>query len=114
MVSLNSFRLKGSTLVETIIALVIVAVCLSIALVVYVNVLKSQRNLPFYSAEQKVKELFWTTKEENSWENEDYGFNTYAIEKKVEKLNGTDKAYKLTFTVRTPEEQRKYEHVVIP
>lgn len=110
----SNFKLQGSSLVESIIALVIVAVCLSIALVVYVKVLKSQRDIPFYSAEQKVKELFWITKEESLWEDGDYSYDTYTIKKKVEKLDGMDTVYKLTFMVITPGNQKKIEHVAIP
>lgn len=112
MESLNNYKIKASSLVESIIALVIVAVCLSIALVVYVNVLQSNRDMPFYRAEQKVKELFWTTKEQSLWEDEDYRFKTYSIQKKVESKNGLYETYKLTFTVHIANKKKSYEYVV--
>ncbi|MBR9855993.1 MAG: hypothetical protein GYB37_15735 [Algicola sp.] len=113
MESLNRFKVSASSLVESIIAMVIIAVCLSIALVVYVNVLRVDKGLPYYAAEQKVKELLWKEVDKPFMEDEVFTYPTYSIQKTVEEIDGAAETYKLTFTVELPNKSKSYEHVVV-
>ncbi|MAO16616.1 hypothetical protein LDL77_19170 [Flagellimonas marinaquae] len=112
MASSKNYNIKAASLVESIMAMVIVAVCLGIALVIYVNVLQSDRALPFYEAEQKVKELLWSDKGTRFLEHEDFTFPTYTIQKEVSKMEGIE-AYHIKFTVRLPNDEKIYEYVVL-
>ncbi|WP_133067283.1 hypothetical protein [Flagellimonas pacifica] len=114
MASSKRYKVKASSLTESIIAMVIVAVCLSIALVVYVSVLKRDRGLPYYKAEQKVKELLWATQYEMQLEDEDYTFLGFTINKKVEQHKGLANIYKVTFIANLPNGKKNYVYVVAP
>ncbi|UII80121.1 hypothetical protein [Flagellimonas sp. CMM7] len=112
MASLRHFKVKASSLTESIIAMVIVAICLSIAMVVYVTILKHDRGLPHYKAEQKVKELLWVVQEERLWEDEDYTFDSFTITKKVEQIKGLENTNKVVYTVNLPNGNKNYTYVV--
>jgi hypothetical protein len=105
------FRLQASSITESIIAMVIIAICLSIIMVVYVRVLNTDRNLPLYIAEQKVKELLWETENRNEYMNEEYSYSSYTINKEVEELSeiGT---YKVSFIVIAGGKQDKYQYII--
>ena len=112
MVLSKRYNIKASSLTESIIAMVIVAICLSIAIVVYVSVLKRDRGLPYHKAEQKVKELAWAAQNEQLWDDEDYTFPSFTINKKVEQLKGLENTHKMVFTINMPNGKKNYEYVV--
>ncbi len=92
--------------------MVIIAICLSISMVVAVKVLDTDRNLPSYSAEQKVKELLWETKRLKQFENEDYSFSAYKINKEVDELYADQGIYKVKFTVQAGRKLDEYKYVI--
>lgn len=112
MVLLSHYKLKASSLTESIIAMVIIAVCLSITMVVYVRVLNTDRNIPSYVAEQKVKELLAEAKLEAAFEDEDYSFESFSISKEVEEMSADQGIYKIQFIVKAGNHKDKYEYII--
>ncbi|WP_298487860.1 hypothetical protein [uncultured Maribacter sp.] len=109
---LKCYKLKASSIAESIIAMVIIAVCLSIVMVVYVRVLHTDKNLQMYIAEQKVKELLWKTKNTNEFVSEDYSYPSFVISKEVEELSVDKDLFKIKFTVKSGGKQNKYEYII--
>ncbi len=105
------YKLKGSSIIESVIAMTVIAICLSIAIVVYSRVLTSDNNTAFYMGQQKVKELLLEVEETNSFLDEDFDFETYKIQKRVEKVEEST-AHKIVFTVITSSQRKTYQYIV--
>ncbi len=85
MKCLKTFRLRASSLGETVIAMALISICLGMTLIVYGRVISSSENVSSYLAEQKVKQLIYETEEEQLFEDEDFDYGTYKILKRVER-----------------------------
>tara|TARA_R110002033_G_scaffold66981_3_gene118001 strand:- start:44011 stop:44349 length:339 start_codon:yes stop_codon:yes gene_type:complete len=108
---LNNYKVKASSLTESIIAMVIIATCLSIAIMIYVRVLTSDKNIASYKAEQKVKELLFETSSKKEYTNEEYTYETFKIRKEVEELV-KDGPYKVIFIVDAGHNKNKYQYII--
>lgn len=97
---------------ESIMAMVIIAVCLSITIIVYVRVLNTDRNIPSYLAEQKVKALWVETIKEKSFANEDFSYDSYQISKVVEELSVAPPVYQVQFVVKAGNQKNKYDYII--
>ncbi|MDO6758567.1 hypothetical protein Q4566_00025 [Tamlana sp. 2_MG-2023] len=111
MRSLRHFSLKASSISESVIAMTIIAICLSIAITIYSSVLQTDHNITFYKSQQKVKELLWETKRDRQIENEDYDFEFFKVQKRIEVLDGLS-SFKIDFIVITNNSKRKYQYIV--
>lgn len=111
MVLLKRYNfLKASTLTESIVAMVIIAFCISIGFSIYGRVINYDRGIATFKAEQKVKELLLFTKIDNSFQDEEYKFSGYTIAKKVSHLN--EYICKVSFYVTSNKNKDKFEYIV--
>ncbi|EZH73944.1 hypothetical protein ATO12_13760 [Aquimarina atlantica] len=108
---LNKYNVKAGSVIESVIAMTIIAICLSMALIIYSRVLDSDHSIAHYQARQKVKELFWETKSEKQFIDEDYDFESFTVVKKVEKLEN-NAGYKVVFTIRVQSKKETYQYIV--
>jgi len=108
---LNHYRFKANSIIESVIAMTIIAICLSLAMIIYSNVLRTDRDLTDFIANQKVKELLWQTLNEGNLKNETHTFDYFEIIKEVEKEEES-LSYKLIFTVDRKSKKRIYEFIV--
>ncbi|WP_109852420.1 hypothetical protein [Aquimarina sp. AU58] len=108
---LNKYNVKAGSVIESVIAMTIIAICLSMALIIYSRVLGSDNSIAHYQARQKVKELFWETKSEKQFIDEDYDFESFTVVKKVEKLENNT-GYKVVFTIKVQSKKETYQYIV--
>ena len=80
---LRNCKLQASSLVESVMAIAIISICISIATLVYVRLLQSDYEIAYYKAKQKITFLYLETIEEQLFENETYSFESYTITKLV-------------------------------
>ncbi len=87
MMSLKNFKkLRASTLIESIIALTICAACLSIAILIFVQITKSSQSITLIRAEQQLSRmLFKDWLEGTPIENTKESFSAFSIDKTIEK-----------------------------
>jgi len=111
MRSLRQYNAKASSITESVIAMTIIAICLAMAILIYGRVLQTDHNIAFYKAQQKVKELLWQAKKEKDKTDEDFDFESFKIQKRVEELDN-DSSYKIDFTVITNNTKKKYQYIV--
>ena len=109
---LKHCRIKANSLTESIIAMVLIAICLSITIVIYVRVLNTERNIPSYIAEQKVKELLWETTKTKRYINEDYSFSSFEISKEVTEMSADKGIYRIEFKVTSGGKINRYKYIV--
>ncbi|WAC02711.1 hypothetical protein N7U66_03305 [Lacinutrix neustonica] len=111
MALLNQCNFKASSITETVIAMSIIATCLTIAIITYSRVLQTDHNIAFYKSQQKVKELLLETKIKKRIENIDYNFESFKVQKRVEELD-SDSSFKIVFVVTTHNSKKKYQYIV--
>jgi ABC-type dipeptide/oligopeptide/nickel transport system permease component len=83
----RNYKLEASSLIESVMAIAIISICISIATLVYVKLLQSDYELAYYKAKQKITELHLQTIEEQLFENESYNFESYNITKQVKEYS---------------------------
>lgn len=84
-------KLKGSSLVESVIAIAIISICILIASLVYMNVVSKTNSVAYYNALQQVDLLAVETVTQTNYENETFNYPGCNIEKEVviDKADGT-------------------------
>ncbi|WP_353780193.1 hypothetical protein [Winogradskyella sp. 3972H.M.0a.05] len=99
---LKNFRVKASSLVESIIAIVIISVCVMIAFMVYVQVMQNSHPIPYYEAKHKIQKIIQEDMKANDFENNTYKHTNYTIDKSVF-INREDKIVELKFKITSGE-----------
>lgn len=94
MVKLNE-HLKASTLLESIIAMVIVLVCFTIATMIFVNITNSDKQRLKLKALTVLNREAIETKKSNLLLDEEKIIHPFTVKKVVERFPETDNLYKL-------------------
>jgi Tfp pilus assembly protein PilV len=102
------FRLKASTLMESLIAMVILVLCLGIATMIYSTVLTSDRERKQLTASMIANEEVIRVKAEKDFLDSEYEVNGYIIKKEVEKYEQTENLYLLSIVVLNAERKTIY------
>ncbi len=98
MVKLN-YPLKASTLIESLIAMVIIVVCLCVATMIYSNVINSDKQVLQLKAMCFLNKKVVQTKAEKSFLDSEQQTENWDIKKTVEKYDQTENVYALTLSV---------------
>lgn len=78
-----SRNLKAASLTESVIAIVIISICLSIAFMIYMKVVSISTPVYYIDAKQKIEKITNTTMQQRDYEANTYDFVAYKIEKQV-------------------------------
>jgi len=84
---LKNCKLQASSLIESVMAIAIISICISMTTLVYVKLLQSDYEIAYYKAKQKISQLHLETIEEQLFDDEVYGFESYTITKQVKEYN---------------------------
>jgi len=108
MISLNS-RIKASSIVETVIAITIIAICSLVATLVFANVIHSTTPLNKYAFEFELEKIMESTI--NNKENTDatYKFEEFTIQRKVEQQLSCQDTHRITFLITAGKNIYQYE-----
>jgi Tfp pilus assembly protein PilE len=98
MVKLNH-SLKASTLMESLIAMVILVVCLGIGTMIYTNVIGSDRERKQLHALLLANKEAIAVKSERNYLDSESQVDDWTIKKTVEKYNETENLFLLSITV---------------
>lgn len=108
----NKYFLKGSSLIESVIAISIIATCLLVAIRLYAAVLNSSSSLSSYKIKFKVAELYNDAKRTSDFDDELYEFKTYSIQKKVEDFQSKKELKNIKYIVRTASDTIVYNYLL--
>jgi len=97
MVKLNS-SLKASTLMESLVAMVIIVVSLGVGTMIYSNVLNSDKQVLQLKATCILDQQAAQTKTEKSFLDDEKLLGNWKIKKKVDLYDQTKNLYQLTFS----------------
>jgi competence protein ComGC len=112
MKSLKSFKkLSASSLVESVMAIAIISICVLVAFMVYVNVVKQNDSIPYFNAKHKVAYLIHESMMSHDYESNEYDFKTYQIIKEVT-LNKEPNTALLEFTIKIGNKSYKINHII--
>ncbi len=92
-------KIQASTLQETIIALTIVIICFGVALMVFVNVISSERAWERLNSELLIKRISTETKLHKTFYDESIGYKQYRIEKIITEYQENEKLIQLSLKV---------------
>ncbi len=81
-------KLKASSLIEVMVALIIVMVCFGIAMIIYLNVSQSDRQLQRLKGKLILNEIAIKTKNENSYIDDKIEFESINVNKTINPYNG--------------------------
>lgn len=99
MVSLKNFKvLKASSIVESVIAIAIISICILVASLTYINVIKQNKSVNYYKAKHQVELINNEMLIEQNFNNDSFSFNNYTIKKDVELKEAENIAY-VTYTI---------------
>ena len=104
---------KASSLVESIIAITIIAICLLIALRLYINVLESGPSADNQRAKFKVNALVEDMKLNQNFDSEVYGYKTYKISKEVTDYQNRNNLKKVSYTVQCKTDTITYDYLIV-
>lgn len=108
---LKNFKLlKGSSLLESVIAIVIISTCLLVSMVVYMNVVKQNDSVHYFNAKHKIEKIIKKNIIEREYENDTYIYKGYKIEKTV--LVNDDKTVLLEFNVKTGDKVYHFKRLI--
>lgn len=107
---LKNYKLKASSLIESVVAIAIISICVFIATLIYVKLLETDYEIAFYKAKQKVSVLYLQTIEEQLFEDEVYDFGDYKIVKEINDFS--DKVKEVEFEILTKSKSEKYNYLI--
>jgi len=90
MVRLEKTNLKASTLIESLIAMVLIVLCLGIAMMIYLNVLSSDKQLLKQKAYLLLNNESKRIKNDNNFIEEEKWVDEWKIVKQIVKYNQTE------------------------
>jgi len=109
---LKRFKLlKGSSFVESVIAIVIISTSLLVAFLIYLNVVRQNRTIAYYNAKHEVELLTQTAIEEKNYDDNTYKYDNYSINKEVE-LRNEEHTAQLKWTITTKSKTHVIKKIV--
>lgn len=107
----KNYNIKASSLLESVMAIAIIAVCLGIATMIYAQLYESDYDMAFYKAKHKVSDLHCQMVQEQDFEDETFKMDGgYQIEKKVSDYEGAIK--KVTFKVSNTKRTELFVYLI--
>ena len=100
------YKLKASTLIESLIAMVIIVVCVGIATTIYVNVLDSDKQRQKLKAALLLDDIAIKTKAGKNFLDEEMTIENWKIKKTVGRYKDYSNLYQFTLKVIDSENKR--------
>ena len=97
---MDTMKLKGATLIESMVAMIVVLLCFGIASMIYVNVMNSDNRRAELHAHLLLNELAMKAKQHDIFLDEEMREGELFITKKVETYNDVPGLIRLTITAR--------------
>jgi len=99
-------------LLESVIAITIIATCLLIAIRLYAMILSHTTSMNSYQAKFKVAQLYDEIKLSGDFENELYEYTTFSIKKEVNDYQGNKELQHVQLKVQTVVDTIVYNYIV--
>lgn len=105
----TKYSLTASSIAESVIAMVIISICILTATMVYMNIIDGDPPVKKYIIQRRITELIHETRVNNDIAPFYKEYGTYTIEKTVEDYQENLKLSKISFLVKTAHKKYTYE-----
>lgn len=102
-------KLKASTLVETIVAMLIVTIAFSLALLLMVNISKNSNNSLKTKAYFLTNNIWVQTKAEHTFIDQEYTYGNILIKKTVTEYENNEELFQLNISVYDKQNHKLFE-----
>ena len=103
---------KASSIAESVIAMVIITVCVLTATMIYIRVIDADPPVKNYTIQREISKLIHETQVNNDITPFYKEYEAYTIEKSVEDYEGNPKISKISFLVTTANKKHIYEVLI--
>ena len=107
-------RLKAVSIIETLVAMVILTISLGIAFMIFMNVISNNSVIVKTRAKVIAQEVAPKAIEEERWLNEELEIQNFIIKKKYQRSNNSDNLLLLQVSVFKGQENITTHHQLIP
>lgn len=107
-------RLKAVSIIETLVAMVILTISLGIAFMIFMNVISNNSVIVKTRAKVIAQEVAQEAIEEERWLNEELEIQNFIIQKKIRPSNNANNLLLLQVTVFKGQEKITTHHQLIP
>ncbi len=96
---LKGIKLKATTLQETMVAMTISLITFSIGLMIFINIMRTEKSMEKLRASLLLKELILETKLNKTFINDEYEKGTFTIVKTISEIPENENLIKLTIEI---------------
>lgn len=109
----EKFYFRASSLIESVIAITIIAICLLVALKLYVTILEARPSINKHRLKFKVDKLVSEMKLNPSFTSETYDFKTYKIRKTVTENENQQQLKKVSYSIEQQKDTITYHYYIL-
>jgi competence protein ComGC len=95
-----SKKIKGNSIIESVISMTIISICLGLAFLIYANIIKQNNSIAYYNATNCISKLLNETIQFRDYSQNTYKFEKYSITKKTT-IKKTSNIVLITWTINT-------------
>ena len=112
MKPLKNYKLEASSLLESVIATAIIAICILVATIVFVNVFKTSFSTDYIQARQKLHTIVHELHQQNNIEDQTYTFTNFTIEQDVNTYEDNSSIKQIDFTITTNTKTETFSYLI--
>lgn len=105
----QNYVFVSATLVESIMAVLIISISFSIALFIFINGISSGYQFNTALSDAHIQKIVEDTKQSKSYYDQDYKFKNYSISKRINTMNSYHDIIQLDFTVKNTRNKLLYK-----
>ena len=113
MKSLKNFKkIQASSLLESVMATAIIAICVIMATIVFVNVFKTSHSTAFFEGSQEVHTIINNLKETQKAIDETHKYSNFTIEQTVTNYENETSVKHIQLELITNQERKKFHYIL--
>jgi sensor domain CHASE-containing protein len=112
MKRLRNYKVAASSLMESVIATSIIAICIVIASIVFVNVFKRNYATDYIQAQQELHTIIHQLKQQATIEDDVYEFSNFKIEQKVNTYESDASMQQIDFKISTSAKTATFSYLI--
>ncbi|WP_046745023.1 hypothetical protein [Kordia zhangzhouensis] len=109
---LKNYNVKASSLLESVMATAIIAICMVVATIVFVNVFKTNFSTDYIQAHQKIHTIIHELHEQDKIEAQTYTFSNFTIEQEVNNYEDNSNIKQIDFTITTNTKTETFTYLI--
>lgn len=109
---LKNYKVKASSLMESVMATAVIAICILIATLVFLNVFKTNYATNYIQARQEVQTIIKKLNQQTAIEDHTYVFSNFTIKQEVKSYEDATRLKQVDFTIITDTKTEIFSHLI--